>query len=444
MTSERIARIPSNNAVVPNLNVVADAFQLTQTSRAHEVSLEFKKEVLQPTLDTYWNQVKDVLHPDLIKLAQKGGFRDIRRDRVVDAAGGLSNFYAPVIAEVVEKHLESQPRQALAVINVKMSETLTHYLVMATVYLEPEVKWKKPIPGIDTALVVKVPKVAEDLAERLADQSLDEAAELSGILSPLDQNAVAADGLVGVVDVNSTIDGKPWEEGRAVAKKWLLSKPVFKVPELYDALIGMSQGETKTVDFVLPEIYGGLAGSKVTANVRLIQLYEHKKAAVDDDLAKSNGYDSLTAYRDMFKTKAQENIARGKKAALDTGIYAALLDLDTVEVDAVPYIWMTEKAKEIYGQARSMVETEDQLLEQFKSIKDASGNRVVETKSDALTYLAQQSAQSLITDLVLRSWGKKKGIDGPSKLSDMSEYVSLVRSEIQKVVVQTEIEMGGE
>lgn len=420
----------------------ATTIDVQQTARAHSIAVEFNKPDVLAAFDSYWNRVKDSLSPELVKAAMKGGFREVRRDRVVDAAGGASSFYAPIISEMLEKSMESQERQLLVVLTAKITETVTHFVVNASVYLEPEVRWKKPIPGIDVPLEVRVPKLDPDLASKLADRSLLEAAELNAILTPLGASAVGQDGHVAVVDVDSYIDGEVWEPGRATAKKWLIDSTVHRVPELYQALLGMAQGTTKDITFVLSDKFDDMAGKTVNAKLRLVQLYERKPANVDDDLAKSNGHDTIDAYRAMFKNEAEDNIKRSSKAIIDSGIYAAILDVDTVDVDPVPYAWMAAKGNEIYAQARSMVETDQQLLEQFKDVKDASGNRIVEDKSDAVAYIAQQAARSLITDLVLRSWGKKKGVEGPTKLSEMSDYVRLVREEIEKVVVKVEVDLN--
>ena len=432
----------TETAVTPEALPTATAMDVQPTARAHNIAVEFNKADVTAAFDGYWNRVKDSLNPELVKAAMKGGFRELRRDRVVDAAGGASKFYAPIIAEMVERSMESQERQALVVLAAKITETVTHFVVNAAVHLEPEVHWKKPIPGIDVPLEVRVPKLDPDLASKLADRSLQEAAELNAILTPLGDEVVGEDGQVAVVDVDSYIDGEVWEPGRATAKKWLLDRAVHRVPELYSALIGMQQGTTKELSFVLSDKFGDMSGKTVNAKLRLIQLYSRKPANIDDDLAKSNGHDTIDAYRTMFKNEADDNIKRSSKGIVDSGIYASLLDVDIVDVDPIPYAWMASKGNEIYAQARAMVETDQQLLEQFKDVKDASGNRVVEDKSDAVAYIAQQAARSLITDLVLRSWGKKKGIVGPTKLADMSDYVRLVRAEIEKVVVKVEVDLN--
>jgi FKBP-type peptidyl-prolyl cis-trans isomerase (trigger factor) len=435
--------LPTKNTPPKVLTVPpAEAYTVTPNTRSHDVHIEFKKEDLEPSLDRYWSQVKDHLHPTIVAEAKKGGFREIRRDRVIAAAGGLSDFYAPALAEIVEAYMADKGRQVLVVTNVKCTETLTHYLVDVATHLEPEVRWLKPVPGIDVPLEVKAPKIEADLADRVTDEALEEASQETAILVPTADTVVGSDGLVAVVDVDSYIDGQVWEDGRSTAKKWLIDARVFKVAELYQALLGTKQGETKEVTFTLPDTFGDKAGKVVSAKLKLVQLFTREKAPIDDDLAKSNGFDSLVNYRAAFKAETEENIVKGRKRIIDSGVYAALLDAEVVDVDPVPYVWMAEKAKEIYAQARASVETDEQLLQQMASIKDAAGKKVIENRADALTYFAQQAAQSLITDLVLRSWGNKKGVVGPQKLTDMGEYVQLVRAEVEKVVQVIEVDMN--
>lgn len=412
-------------------------------SKVNNIVLTIPKAELDTHLSTYWDEVKDVLPTDLVLKSTKGGFRKVSRNKVVKAAGGVDIFFRPVLCEVIETYLSSQDRQALIVNGIKLSAVHDDkYSVYASVTLEPEITWKKQ-PGILEPLNIKIPKSPDNAVELLTDAEIRHATDRQAVLKPEAQGTIAVEGLVAVVDCDSSIDGKPWTPGCVIAAKWPLEKAHMKSDEMYEALIGMNEGDVKDFSFTLNEKYGAEAGRHVTVHLRLIQLFSKHKPEINDDLAITNGAKTLEEWKDSLRIKSAKSLETAKNNIIRTMVLNTIIHPDVLDIEPVPFEWMASKAREIYNEARALTRTEDELVAQFGKETIADG-QPVKTKEDVVTILAQKSAQQLVNSLIIRSWGRLKGVVGDSTLNNMGEYNKLVIAEMMKVAVIEEVDMTQE
>jgi hypothetical protein len=120
-----------------------------------------------------------------------------------------------------------------------------------------------------------------------------------------------------------------------------------------------------------------------------------------------------------------------------------IVNPDTVDMEPIPYDWMLSKAREIYSQVRSVVKTEEELLAQFATEKMPDGS-AVSSRADVLTLLAHKSAQQLASNLIIRSWGKMKKVDGDLRLEYMSEFNENVINTMISIANVVEIDLPKE
>lgn len=430
--------MPNNKTRDFNLDPKVLDGSMKQQASAHGLEVVVPKEHLEPHFNQYWAEVKDRLHPSIVQEAMKGGFREVRQDRAVKAAGGISEFYKPVLGEVLFKYLDTQERQALTVNDINAIETPSNYIVRALVHLEPEVKWKKPVPGVDAPLTIKVPKEPDGIVDRLIETELVKYQQNSvTLVNAPDQTKPIEVNQVGVFNCESTIDGEPWKEATFTAKKWLIDRNLFQVAELYDACLGMVPEQVKNITLKLGPQFKEKAGKDTAVRLQLIQVYDRKTPAIDDDLAKTNGFDTLDALKADLRLKVTEYLKNSREQLIQTSIINSVVNTDVVDVDPVPFLWMTQKAKEIYLQSRNMVKTEEDLIATFKGQSLVDGQPVV-NKDTALMFLAQRSAQQLVSDLILRSWGRKAKLEGDSTLDNIRNYAESVKKAMRANAVLEE------
>lgn len=416
---------------------------VTPTSMSYHIAtINVPKAELDVYFNSYWGHIKNHINPQIAAEALKGGYRELRMDRVVKAAGGMHVVFRDILYDAVGVFMKTQPRKALVVRDAHIKELITSYEITASVYLEPEVTWKDAVPGIDTDLVLKVPKLPEDVVARMVQDELSAAQAKSAILTPAVDNRLSpVDGQVSVVSVDSTIDGARWDDGCHIAKKWPMDRTYFKVVEMYDTLLTMRPDEKKTITFTLSDKFGELAGKSVEATIYLIQVFDKKTPEIDDDLAKSNGFDTLEAWKESLASKALVEVENTKETLLNNSIMAALLNTEVVDVEAVPQAWMAEKAREILDNAKAGGLAEDDVINQLRraNLTTISGVKV-EDKNTAMLFLAEKATQQLVADLVFKAWGTKRGVPGSTALEDLPEYVKAVTQELKSVAKIEEVE----
>jgi len=126
-----------------------------------------------------------------------------------------------------------------------------------------------------------------------------------------------------VFDFEGTLDGKPLEGWKAndhlteVGRKLLIA-------DLDQHLIGLSPGEEKTVDIVLPETYARkeLAGKQIRVQLKVKEIKEKILPNLDDEFAKDLGdYATLADLRQ----KMRQNVEEQKKLQADQAAKDALM-----------------------------------------------------------------------------------------------------------------------
>lgn len=133
----------------------------------------------------------------------------------------------------------------------------------------------------------------------------------------------AAAGDVVVIDFVGKKDGVAFPGGTAQGYSLKLGSNTF-IPGFEDQLIGKTAGEQTVVDVTFPEGYGNeeLAGAAAQFDVTVNEVREPQAAAIDDELAKKVGMDSLDALKQAIK----DEITRELDGFARTKLKRALLD----------------------------------------------------------------------------------------------------------------------
>ncbi|MBS9475722.1 trigger factor [Ancylobacter radicis] len=111
-----------------------------------------------------------------------------------------------------------------------------------------------------------------------------------------------------------SIDGEKFEGGSGEDIPVVLGSNSF-IPGFEEQLIGIAEGETRTVNVTFPENYQAveLAGKAAAFEVTATKIEAPGEMALDDEFAKSLGMDDMAALREQVKSRiAQEHNAQSR------------------------------------------------------------------------------------------------------------------------------------
>jgi trigger factor len=168
------------------------------------------------------------------------------------------------------------------------------------------IKLERPIAAVTDAEI-------DQVAQTIAEQNRPFTAKAEG--------AEKGDRLT--LSFRGTIDGQPFNGGTQENLPIVLGSGRF-LPGFEDNLIGLKAGESRTFNLKFPDDYAApaVAGKEATFAVDVASVEAPGVVAIDDELAKSLGFDSLAKLRDALREQLQRDHASASRQKLKR----ALLD----------------------------------------------------------------------------------------------------------------------
>ena len=141
--------------------------------------------------------------------------------------------------------------------------------------------------------------------------------------APKGEGAKAENGDRVVINFTGTIDGKPFEGGTGEDITVEIGAGGF-IPGFEEQLLGIAEGENRTIDLSFPENYlnAELAGKAASFAVTAKSVMAPGTVEVNDEFAKSLGMESLTQLKEAMKGRLEADHA----AASRRKVKRALLD----------------------------------------------------------------------------------------------------------------------
>jgi trigger factor len=178
------------------------------------------------------------------------------------------------------------------------------------------------VPDLDMSGVVLERLVVKADAAAI-DEALASLAATAQNFADKPEGAVAETGDQVVFDFLGRVDGEAFDGGAAEDYPLVLGSGAF-IPGFEDQLLGAKAGQAKQVTVTFPENYGAanLAGKDATFDCTIKALKAPEAAAIDDEMAKRFGADSL----DALKGQIGERLEAEYKGAARAVLKRALLD----------------------------------------------------------------------------------------------------------------------
>ncbi|GAA0673992.1 trigger factor [Sphingomonas insulae] len=174
----------------------------------------------------------------------------------------------------------------------------------AVVTVELEVLPTVPAPAIDA---LKLERLTVPVADALVDEQLQKFADQSKKWNDADDKAAEMGDLVTVDFVGKTSDGVAFDGGTGTDMGVELGSGRL-IPGFEDQLVGVKTGEEKTLNVTFPEDYGAkdLAGQPATFDITVKKIQVAGESAIDEDLAKNLGLESLEQLRGLIKGQIEQ------------------------------------------------------------------------------------------------------------------------------------------
>lgn len=241
--------------------------------------------------------------------------------------------------------------------------------------LELEVLPEVAVPDVSDITLTK-PVAA--VAEEKIDEALKNIASQRQSFKDVEARP-AAQGERLTVDFIGRIDGVAFEGGTAQDVAVVVAGPGF-IPGFSEQLEGVTPGETKTITVTFPEEYGAadLAGKTAEFEITAKSLAVAEVPAIDDELAKAVGLESLEELRGKVTEQISREYEQLARLKLKRGLLDALTakaeftapeSLVNAEFDA---IWRQVEAEKAAGNTdpEDAEKDEETLKAEYRAIAD--------------------------------------------------------------------------
>ncbi len=183
------------------------------------------------------------------------------------------------------------------------------------------------MPDFELADVSKleVEKLVADVTEAEIEEATKHIAEQARTYSPRDTDEAAQKEDAATIDFVGRVDGAEFTGGKAEDFKLVLGSGQF-IPGFEDQLIGTKSGEEREVKVTFPTDYpqSSLAGKEAVFAVKVKAVEKPDPLALDDELAKRVGLESLGLLRERVRDQLKTDFARATRMHLKRRILDAL------------------------------------------------------------------------------------------------------------------------
>ncbi|MGO4540398.1 trigger factor [Paenibacillus sp. 2TAB19] len=304
------------------------------------------KNIVSIDVEVEAEQVATALDQAFKKVVSKVNVPGFRKGKVprgiFESRFGVESLYQDAIdillpdaytAAVNENNLQPVDRPEIDVEQFAKGQS---FKFKAKVIVKPEVTLGE-YKGLEVeaaAAEVTEEEIAAEL-ERLQQRH----AELSVVEEGATQN-----GDITVIDFDGSVDGVPFEGGKAERYSLELGSNSF-IPGFEDQVVGMQLGDFKDVTVTFPEDYHAenLAGKAAVFAVKLHEIKRKSLPALDDEFAKDvSEFDTLDEYKADLSSKLKERKEKEAEQAREVAVVDKATAAAEVEIPEAMIVTETD------------------------------------------------------------------------------------------------------
>ena len=185
---------------------------------------------------------------------------------------------------------------------------------------------------------IAVEKVIKQVTDEDINNEIDRVRERNGRMIDVTDRP-AANGDTVVIDFEGTVDGEPFEGGKAEGYHLSLGSGSF-IPGFEDQIVGKNIDDTFDVSVTFPEDYHAenLAGKPAVFHVVLHEIQFNELPEADDEFAKDvSEFDTLDEYKADLRAKMEEANQKAADNAADEKMVQSVVDTMEADIPEVMY-----------------------------------------------------------------------------------------------------------
>lgn len=184
------------------------------------------------------------------------------------------------------------------------------------------------IPAFETGSFedLELERTVAEITDEEIQRSVDTLAQGSKSYNPKEgEDAAAAQGDRLKIDFEGRIDDVPFDGGKGEDAPLVLGSGTF-IPGFEDQLVGAKPGEERRIAVTFPADYGSaeLAGKEATFDVKVREVGAPGEQKLDDDFAKTFGFDGFEQLREAIRSRMQEDFSRASRDRVKRALLDAL------------------------------------------------------------------------------------------------------------------------
>jgi trigger factor len=333
-----------------------------------QVSLNIEAEASE--LDKSLNEA----YHRLVNKVSIPGFRKGKAPRVIleqhiGKGALLEEALEHLMPQLYKQAIESQELEPIAEPQIELIQTAP-VVFKAIVSLKPIVK-------LGDYHSIKLEPEPVEVGDEKIDAAIEQLRQKQGIWMPVERPVHLGD--LVTINVEANVEGKPFLNHKDVVYE-VSSDSIFPLPGFAENLEGVEKNNEKSFKVAIPDNYGvkEFCGKECSFKVTATEVKEKQLAELDDEFAKSIGYDNLSSMREQISIELKAKGEEGsrlelKQRALDAVVDCSEVDYPTILEDREIDRLLEDEARRFgYREIRDYLEktkiSEEELRQELRPI----------------------------------------------------------------------------
>ncbi|MUG46100.1 trigger factor [Paenibacillus woosongensis] len=366
----------------------------------------------------------------VVKKANVPGFRKGKVPRpIFEARFGVESLYQDAI-DILLPEVYTEAVEQTDIFPVDRPEVDVEQFAKGQPFKFKAKVTVKPEVTLGNYKGLEVPVEPVEVTEEEINQELERLQQRHAELVVIDEEA-AQNGDTVVIDFDGSVDGVPFEGGKAERYSLELGSGTF-IPGFEEQVVGLATGDFKDVTVTFPETYHAedLAGKEAVFKVKVHEIKRKQLPELDDEFAKDvSEFDTLAEYKEDLKKELHSRKEKDSKAAREGIVVEKASENAEVEI---PQSMVQSEVQNMVRDFDNRLRSQGMNLEMFLSF---SGQSI----EDLQEQMKADAEKRVRNNLVLEQIAKEENIvateeEVNKELNDMAEAYKRTPEEIRSIL----------